>query len=217
MTEPTPATGAFSWNEFSSRYQEEMNKKKILQFGLLVLIGMLIWGSVSSSLTILLLPDADSLQIYLFNKGPFVVLLLVVMSKFGGLKFYGIERGSGWWFLVPGLPFLLLGILVLFAPNATFGLSMPATVGWILVALFVGIGEECVFRGILWRAFEPRGILVTAFATSALFGAVHLIGLFTDILPSCGGSAPAASSRWTFPATPSAGWRWASRPRSATR
>jgi membrane protease YdiL (CAAX protease family) len=158
-----------------------MNQKKLLQFGLLVVIGMLIWGAVSSRLMSFLLPDADSLQTYLFNKGLFVVVLLAVMSKFGGLVFFGIERGSSWWFLVPALPILLLSAAVFFTPDATFKLSVAATVGWILVALFVGIGEESVFRGILWRAFESRGILVTAFATSVLFGAMHLIGLFTDI------------------------------------
>ena len=158
-----------------------MNKKRILQFGLVVLLGMLIWGPVAARLASLLLPDADPLQSYLFNKGLFVVLLLAVMSLGGGLKFFGFERGSSWWFLVPGLPFLLLGTAVLFDPNAAFGLSIPATVGWVLVAIFVGIGEESVFRGVLWRAFEASGILVTAFATSALFGAVHLMGLFADI------------------------------------
>ncbi len=158
-----------------------MDKKQTLQFGLLVFAGMLIWGPVASRLASLLLPTADALQIYLFNKGLFVVLLLAVMNRFGGLKFYGIKGGSSWWFLVPGLPILLLTAAVFFAPNAAFGLSIPATVGWILVALLVGIGEESVFRGILWRAFEPRGMLVTACVTSVLFGAVHLIGLFTDI------------------------------------
>ena len=158
-----------------------MNKRKIHQLGLLVFIGMLIWGPVVSRLTSWLLPGADLLQIYLLNKGIFAVLLLAVMSQVGGLKFFGIQRGSSWWFLVPGLPFLLLTAAIFFDSNSAFGLSLPATVGWILVALFVGIGEECVFRGILWKAFEERGILVTAFATSALFGAVHLIGLLTDI------------------------------------
>jgi membrane protease YdiL (CAAX protease family) len=158
-----------------------MNKTRLLQFGLLVFVWLLIWGPVASSLTELFLPNADKLQIYLFNKGPFAVLLLAVMSKVGGLKFFGMERGSSWWFLVPGLPFLLLTAAVFFAPNAAFGLSIPATIGWILVALSIGIGEECVFRGILWRALEPLGILVTAFATSALFGAAHLIGLFTEL------------------------------------
>lgn len=156
-------------------------REKTLQFGLLAFVALLIWGPVASSLTRLLLPDAGSLEIYLVNKGLFVVLLLGLMSRVGGLKWFGFERGSGWWFLVPGLPFLFLTAAVFFAPDAAFGLSMPATVGWILVALFTGIGEEGLFRGILWRAFEARGILVTAFATSALFGAVHLVGFFADL------------------------------------
>jgi membrane protease YdiL (CAAX protease family) len=103
------------------------------------------------------------------------------MNKASSLKFFGIERGSSWWFLLPGLPILLLTAVVFFDPNAAFGLSIPAAVGWIVVALFVGIGEETVFRGILWRVFEARGVMTTAFATSALFGLVHLIGLFSDI------------------------------------
>ena len=158
-----------------------MDKKKLLQFGFLVFIGLLIWGPIASRLTSLLLPGADSLQIYLVNKGLFAGLLLAVMSQVGGLRFFGIERGSSWWFLAPGLPFLLLTTAVFFDPNAEFGLSIPATTGWILVAIFVGIGEEAVFRGVLWKAFESQGILVTALATSALFGAVHLVGLFADI------------------------------------
>lgn len=158
-----------------------MDKKRILHFGLLVFIGLLIWGPAMSGLASFLLPDAGLLTLYLLDKGIFVVVLLVVLGKLGCLKFFGFERGSSWVCLLPGMPLLLLGVLVLFAPDATFGLSMPATVGWILVALFVGISEETVFRGILWRAFEPYGTMVTALATSALFGAVHLIGLFTDI------------------------------------
>lgn len=158
-----------------------MDKKKLLSFSVLVFIAVLIWASVAARVTRLMLPSADTLQIYLINKGLFAVLLVVVMSRIGGLRFFGIKRGASWWFLAPALPFLLLTAVVLLDANAAFGLSVPATAGWILVALFVGIGEECVFRGILWRAFEPRGILVTAFATSALFGGVHLMGLFTDI------------------------------------
>jgi membrane protease YdiL (CAAX protease family) len=158
-----------------------MNKKKILQFGMIIFIGLLIWGPLASRFINLLLPEASLLQSYLLNKGLFVVLILAAMNKASSLKFFGIERGSSWWFLVPGLPFLLLTAAVFFDPNAAFGLSIPSTVGWVLVALFVGIGEESVFRGILWRAFEARGVMTTAIATSALFGLVHLTGLFSDI------------------------------------
>ena len=158
-----------------------MDKNKTLIFGLLTIVGMLVWGPVASRTTKLLIPDADSLQVYLVNKGVFAVLLLVAMCAFGGLKFFGIERGSSWWFVVPGLPFILLTILVLLNPEAPFGLSFTATVGWIFVSIFVGIGEECVFRGILWRVLESYGIVFTALVTSTLFGAVHLVGFFADI------------------------------------
>jgi hypothetical protein len=181
MTDTTPITTPFTETNSLNGTRENMNNKKAMQFGLLVFIGMLIWEPVVSNLIVLLLPDAELLPIYLIHKGLFAVLLLAVVSKVGGLKFFGIERGSSWWFLVPALPILLLTAAVFFAPDAVFGLSTPATVGWIFVALFIGIGEESVFRGVLWRAFEARGILVTAFATSVLFGAMHLIGLLTDI------------------------------------
>ena len=78
-----------------------MDKKKTLQFGMLVFICMLIWGRIVSGLLSLVLPNADLLTGYLFDKGLFAVLLLAVMSKFGGLKFFGFERGSSWWFLLP--------------------------------------------------------------------------------------------------------------------
>jgi membrane protease YdiL (CAAX protease family) len=160
--------------------EEPMNKKKIVQFGMIIFVGFFIWTPLASRLISLLLPEASSLLSYLLNKGLFVVVILATMNKASSLKFFGIERGSSWWFLLPGLPILLLTAVVLFDPNAAFGLSMPAALGWVVVALFVGIGEETVFRGILWRAFEARGVMTTALATSALFGLVHLVGLFSD-------------------------------------
>ncbi len=161
--------------------EEAMDKKKRQQFGVIIFVGFLIWNSLASRFINLLLPDASLLQSYLLNKGLFAVLILAAMNKANSLKFFGIERESSWWFLLPGLPFLLLTAMLFLDPNAAFGLSAPATVGWVLVALFVGIGEESLFRGILWRAFEARGAMTTAFATSALFGLVHLFGLFFDI------------------------------------
>lgn len=158
-----------------------MDKNKTLIFGLLTVVAMLVWGWSSSGVTNSLIADADMLQIYLVNKGVFAAVLLVAMCILGGLKSYGIVGRSSLWFVVPGLPFILLTILVLLNPEAPFGLSFAATVGWILVAIFVGIGEECIFRGILWRALEPYGIVLTALVTSALFGAVHLVGLFAEL------------------------------------
>ena len=158
-----------------------MDNNKTMIFGILAMIGLVVWGPVVASLTKLLFPDADILLIYLLNKGIFAAVLLAVMSKVGGWKFFGIHPSCNWWFLVPGLPFLLLTVMLLINPEAPFGLGATATAGWIFMSIFVGIGKECVFRGILWRSFESRGTLVTAVLTSVLFGAVHLVGLFADI------------------------------------
>ena len=89
-----------------------MTKKKILQFGMIIFVGLLIWGLLASRFINLLLPEASSLQSYLLNKGLFVVLILAAMNKASSLKFFGIERGSSWRFLLPGLPFILLTALV---------------------------------------------------------------------------------------------------------
>jgi len=157
--------------------EDTMDKKKRLQFGLIIFVGFLLWNSLASRFINLLLPGASLLLKFLLDKGIVVVLLLVAMNKASSLKYFGIERWSSWWFLLPGLPFLLLAAMLFFNPNAAYGLSTPATVGWILVALFVSLGEECLYRGVLWRAFEARGVWTTAFATSALFGMSHLFGL----------------------------------------
>jgi membrane protease YdiL (CAAX protease family) len=172
-----------------------MDKKKRLQFGLIIFVGFVIYNSFVGRFMDLLIPDASLLQRYLFNKGLLVVILLAAMNKASSLKYFGIERGSSWWFVLPGLPFILLAVLVLLNPNAAYGLSMSGAVGWVLVSLFVGIGEEVLFRGILWRAFEARGVWITALATSALFGTVHLFGLFADWVPW---QIAASQAVWAF-------------------
>jgi len=175
--------------------EDTMDKKKRLQFGLIIFVGFVIWNSLAPRFIYLILPGASLLLRYLLDKGLFVVLLLAAMNKASSLKYFGIERGSSWWFVLPGLPFILLTGLVLLNPNAAFGLSATAAVGWVLVSLFVGIGEESLFRGVLWRAFEARGVWTTAFATSALFGTLHLFGLFVDYVPW---QIAASQAAWAF-------------------
>jgi hypothetical protein len=46
-----------------------MNEKKLLQFGLLVFIGTVIWGELASHLINALLPSADILTRSLLKKG----------------------------------------------------------------------------------------------------------------------------------------------------
>ncbi len=158
-----------------------MNRRNLWRLSAFAFLALLLWGHLISAVHDLVDPDAGPLSVYLINKGLFAVALLVVLAKWDGLRNYGFKRGRSWWFLLAGAPFLVLTALVTVNPESPFGLGMTATLGWILVSIFVGIGEEGVFRGLLWRALEDRGVLTTSLLTSVLFGTAHLMGLFTPL------------------------------------
>jgi len=158
-----------------------MDQRNLLRLSAIAIAALVLWGLAFSAVFDLLGSDAGQLSVYLVNKGLFAAALLVVLAKWGGLRRYGFERGRSWWFLLAGAPFLLLTALLMVNPESPYGLGMAAASGWVLVSIFVAIGEEGVFRGLLWRALEDRGILATSLLTSVLFGAVHLVGLFAPI------------------------------------
>ena len=158
-----------------------MNQRLLWRLSAFAILALVLWGHLFSAVFDLVDPDAGPLSVYLINKGLFAVALLVVLAKWDGLRNYGFERGRSWWFLLAGAPFLALTALLAVNPEAPFGLGMAAALGWILVSIFVAIGEEGVFRGLLWRALEDRGVLTTSLLTSVLFGTVHLVGLFTPL------------------------------------
>ncbi|PCJ52670.1 MAG: hypothetical protein COA70_11795 [Planctomycetota bacterium] len=158
-----------------------MNQRILWRLSGLAFLALVLWGPVFATVFELVNPNPDQLTVYLLNKGLFAVALLCVLAKWNGLRGYGFKRGRSWWFLLPGAPILLLTALVGMSPESQYGLSMAAALGWILVSIFVAIGEEGLFRGLLWRALEKRGMLTTSLLTSVLFGAAHLLGLFTSI------------------------------------
>lgn len=157
-----------------------MNRRTLYGLSAIAFLALLLWGKLLSALG-LVNPDADQLTVYLVNKGLFAVALLAVLAKWDGLRGYGFERSRSWWFLLPAAPLLVLTALVMANPEAPYGLGLAAALGWILVTISVGIGEEGLFRGLLWRALEERGILTTSLLTSVLFGAAHLAGVFSPI------------------------------------
>lgn len=158
-----------------------MNRRILWGRSALAFLALVLWGPLLSAVLDRVDPDAAPLTVYLVNKGLFAVVLLLVLARWDGLRSYGFERGRSWWFLLAGAPFLLLTALVALNPESPFGLGLPAALGWILVSIFVAIGEEGVFRGLCWRALEDRGLLTTSLLTSVLFGSVHLVGVFSPI------------------------------------
>ena len=104
-----------------------------------------------------------------------VLLVAIAVFKWNDLRFkapHSLLRTM--WF--PSI--YLIGFAV-----AVTMLGLPP-VGTIAIVLFntllVGFSEETMFRGILFRAFEERmAVWPAIILTSALFGAVHLLNVFT--------------------------------------
>lgn len=158
-----------------------MKRRTLWGLSAIAFLALVLSGPVLSRVFDLADPDTAPLTVYLVNKGLFAIVLLVVLARWDGLRHYGFARVRSWWLLLPGAPFLLLTALLALNPEAPFGLGTAAALGWILVSISVAIGEEGVFRGLIWRALEDRGALTTSLLTSVLFGAVHLVGLFSPI------------------------------------
>ncbi len=161
--------------------EKDMNQRNLCWLSAIACTALVLWGHMLSPLFDLMNPDGGQLSSYLINKGLFAVVLLAVLAKWDGLRGHGFGRCQNWSFLITAAPFLALTALLIMNPEAPFGLDMTAASGWVLVSIFVAIGEEGVFRGVLWRALERRGMLTTSLLTSGLFGAAHLMGLFTSI------------------------------------
>jgi hypothetical protein len=154
-----------------------MNRRTLWVLSAIAFLTLPLWGKLLSALG-LLNPDADQLTRYFINKGLFAVALLAMLAKWDGLRNYGFKRGKSWWFLLPAAPILILTTLVMANPEAQYGFDLVTALGWILVTIFIGIGEEGLFRGLLWRALEERGVLTTSLVTSVLFGSIHLGWVF---------------------------------------
>jgi hypothetical protein len=107
--------------------------------------------------------------------GALAVLVAIVLRAMGWASRIGFHRIGRKRDLAYFLP-ALLPVLI----NLGAGIEVSSAnlvVGLLLLALLVGFVEESVFRGLVLRALEPRGIWVAAVASALLFGLSHLLTL----------------------------------------
>lgn len=101
------------------------------------------------------------------------LLLFVVLT--GNAKRYGLkkpERAARLLRFAPLVPLALSSLLYGFAPG-----TVPEILYAVLSAVSIAILEELLFRGLLYRALEPRGAETAAVVSSAVFGLLHLARL----------------------------------------
>lgn len=132
------------------------------------------------------------------------ILLAVVLLKWlGWWREAGFNRPSRWQH-----PYLLLFPLLVAALTLSGGIRFSGSVFFasiLLGVLVAAFGEEVLFRGVMWRALAPTGVMRAVVATSLLSGAL-LFGrlatsgpwpeaLLVTMLATCAGLTYAAI-RW---------------------
>jgi membrane protease YdiL (CAAX protease family) len=144
-----------------------------------------LWETTASSAAEMLIPEASEITRYLFVKGIFVAVFLALLVFTGTLKIAGFHGPVRPLSILWGAPFLLIGAMTLI-PALQAGLDLPAEVvlGWFAVITIGVIGEDGLFRGILFGALSGMGHWLRAAITSLSFGAIHLLGLLHGFEPS---------------------------------
>lgn len=94
-------------------------------------------------------------------------------EKFGLCCFRGDYRRFLW--------FVPLAVIssVNFWNGVTMNVSIPETVLYILSMCFVGVLEEVIFRGLLFRGMGAGNVKVAIIVSSLTFGVGHIVNLFT--------------------------------------
>lgn len=131
--------------------------------------------------------DAECLGNAIFRAVGFAVMVLLALDM--GLDIFGFRSGKRGWLL--SLPFIVVAVNN--APIvgwATGEVTLHATAAsyalFTVNCLFVGLFEEIVFRGVilplvLRQCKNTRvGVFLALLISSALFGAVHLVNIFSN-------------------------------------
>jgi membrane protease YdiL (CAAX protease family) len=107
----------------------------------------------------------------LYTELALVVILAVIVVWLGWWVEIGLRRPR-----TAAALLLYLPALVILLGNLTFGIhvqNLPDLVNYFVLACASGFVEELVFRGLMLRAFLPRGGWTAVLVTAFLFGMAH--------------------------------------------
>lgn len=122
-------------------------------------------------------PQSEATR-YIVNKGVLATVIALALWRMMAFAAVGYRAGAGFTsslasYLI-GIPLMALGLLSLLDPNRAA--LMPIEIAtWIVAIFLIAFTEETIFRGVMWKALEARGLWARAIVTSALFGLAHTI------------------------------------------
>ncbi len=152
----------------------ELYRKRPLLFSLILIAVYVVGASVTDALS-LELGVASCITL------PFLLVLalfLLIWMKKGGLfSEYGLSRPR--YSLARYLYFLPLPLFtsVNLWCGAVFNMPIPDTLCYVGSMLLVGLVEELIFRGFLFRAMLPSGARAAVIVSSITFGIGHVVNL----------------------------------------
>ena len=154
---------------------------KPLIFLVLMMLSVLLYSLlVGASRPLLGL--TSELDYYIVNKWLFAVLLLAAVVSAGLRRQAGLVARVNWRTLPLYWPMALVVGLIWLGPVNTA--SATDAVKILAFCVATGIGEELMFRGLVFhwfRGLPPRGVVVVS---AGAFGAIHLLGLGSEIHPA---------------------------------
>ncbi len=103
-----------------------------------------------------------------------VTVFAIYTSIYGGSRAVYLRRGFPT-FLMLAVPWLIPATKFFAAVNVSMPsiLITPVTFAALLTALAIGVSEEVLFRGILFRAFQGKSMTLYVFVASITFGLLH--------------------------------------------
>lgn len=132
-----------------------------------------------------------------------LALTALLLTWLGWWRETGLNRPSSWNKLV-----LMWFPLVVVALTLSGGVRVPGALllaATVFVVLITTLGQELIFRGIMWRALVPSGLIKAVIVTSLLSGALTLArtassgpwpeAVYLTLTATCGGFTYAAL-RW---------------------
>jgi uncharacterized protein len=147
-------------------------------FSFLILLLLLLVQSAGVAAAQIMGLPARSLAVY--SEIALVVLLVIIVSALRWWRKIGYAPADGQTLLV------FLPALALLVDNLTFGIyesHLPALLMFAVLGLASGFVEETVFRGLMLRAFLPRGAWLAVLAPSILFSLSHAANLLAGADP----------------------------------
>ena len=132
-----------------------------------------------------------------------LVLAAIILTWLGWWRQVGFNQPSRWSSLILlWFPLLVVALTLSGGVRVSGPFLLAATV---FVVLLTTLGQELIFRGVMWRALAPAGLIKAVVVTSLLSGALTLArttssgpwpeGVYLTLTATCGGFTYAAL-RW---------------------